>query len=290
MRPVRIVIASLLLGLVVAATPSAAAPRLARLTDIRVAHHPGFDRVVFDFNGPLPTDVHVRYVDELIADGSGKRVRIAGRAILQVVFEGTRAHDAAGNPTAPRRVAYDTKNVITAVQSGDFEATVGYGIGLLKREPRRVFTLTDPSRVVVDIETTFRTVRRRVYFLDEARFEDGTEPYVRSVLRHVRRSRPATGVLDRLYAGPTRAERRDDLRLVRSHTTGFKRLSIEDGIADLRLRGPCSSDGSTFTIANHIFPSLKQFATVDWVKIRDRFGQTADPTGSGDSIPACLEP
>ena len=37
-------------------------------------------------------------------------------------------------------------------------------------------------------------------------------------------------------------------------------------------------------------PTLKQFATVDHVKIYDPEGQTARPTGATDSIPACLEP
>jgi len=37
-------------------------------------------------------------------------------------------------------------------------------------------------------------------------------------------------------------------------------------------------------------PSLRQFATVDWVKIYDPDGHTETPTGHSDSIPTCLEP
>jgi hypothetical protein len=54
--------------------------------------------------------------------------------------------------------------------------------------------------------------------------------------------------------------------------------------------GGCSSGGSTVTIAGEIMPTLRQFATVDWVKIYGPGGHTADPTGPTDSIPDCLNP
>jgi hypothetical protein len=37
-------------------------------------------------------------------------------------------------------------------------------------------------------------------------------------------------------------------------------------------------------------PTLRQFATVDWVKILDPAGNTEDPDGDTDSIPTGLEP
>ncbi len=44
------------------------------------------------------------------------------------------------------------------------------------------------------------------------------------------------------------------------------------------------------TIANLIVPTLKQYATVDHVKIYDPAGSTDSPGGPGDSIPGCLNP
>jgi hypothetical protein len=35
--------------------------------------------------------------------------------------------------------------------------------------------------------------------------------------------------------------------------------------------------------------TLRQFASVDWVKIFDPAGHTGVPNGHTDSIPACLE-
>lgn len=268
----------------------AAAPPVPTLVGVRAAHHAGFDRVVFDFRGGLPSSYAVHYVKRLIADGSGKRVRIAGRAILAVRFEPADAHDASGAGTAPRRVAFPLPNVMTAVRSGDFEAVTSYGLGLAKRTPFHVFTLHDPSRVVIDVRAGFRTVPRKVFFFDQDNFVDGQEPFFVPRSRPVRPGTPARGVLDRLFAGPLPGERADGLRLLRSRATGVTGPDISDGVARVRLTGGCSSGGSTVTVAGEIMPSLRQFPTVDWIKIYNPQGRTETPTGHSDSIPACLEP
>ena len=71
---------------------------------------------------------------------------------------------------------------------------------------------------------------------------------------------------------------------------GFKILGIRDGVARVQLLGKIGSGGSTFTIANEIMPTLKQFPSVRWVKIYDRFGHTERPSGRSNSIPFGLEP
>jgi len=80
------------------------------------------------------------------------------------------------------------------------------------------------------------------------------------------------------------------LRLVRSRAWGFDDLSVSDRIARLRLTRACGSGGSTVTVADELVPTLKQFPTVDWVKISGPGGQTEQPHGPVDSIPTCLEP
>ena len=261
-----------------------------RLVGIQAAHHPGFDRVVFRFAGPVPSRRHVRYVNQLIADGSGNRIAIAGRAILSVSLSPAEAHDGVGRPTTSGRIAFALPNVMTVVRSGDFEAVVSHGIGLAKRTSFHVSTLTHPSRVVIDIRTPFRTVLKKVYFENPARFAANTPPFVTNVLRPVPVGTPATGVMDRLFAGPTPSELAAGLRLQRSKATGFTGLSIHAPVARVTFTGGCSSSGSTFSIADEIYPTLKQFATVDFVKIYDPAGHTETPTGHSDSIPFCLEP
>ncbi len=291
--------AVLALGLATAVAPASggqvaaasAAPSNPLLVAVRARHVGDVDRVVFEFRGGLPADREVDYVDRLFADGSGRRVHVAGQALLRVRFERAQAHTDAGAPTAaPRRVAYALPNVLTAVRSGDFEAVTTYGIGLAKRTRVRVRTLQSPPRVVVEVGAGFPTVERKVWFFHRDRFVDNREPFFVPVRRLVRPGTPATGLMDRLFAGPLPGERARGLRLLRSGATGYDDLTVSGGTADLRLTGRCSSGGSTVTIAGEILPTLKQLATVDRVVLRDAAGGTLDPGGVGDSTPACLEP
>jgi hypothetical protein len=273
------------------ATTAAAAPSpVPTLIGIRAAHHPTFDRIVFDFRGGLPASRRAGYVSQLTGDPSGLPVPVAGRAILQVRFSPADAHDGAGHATAPDRIAFPLPEIITAVRGGDFEAVTTYGIGVAQQQPFRTFTLTHPDRVVVDVDAAFRTVERHVFFFDAERFVANQLPFYVPVLRPVLPFTPATGVMDRLFAGPTPAERAAGLRFLASGATGFSNLAIGGRIARVRLTGGCNSGGSTESIAGEIFPTLRQFSTVDFVKIYDPSGRTEQPTGAVDSIPACLEP
>lgn len=281
-------------GLLVPATTAAggaSAPvdrqALPQLIDVRAVHRVGTDRVIFQFDAGAPAGFDVRYVDRLRGDGSGLPIPIAGRAILQVGLHDTRTDTA--SPARPRR-AFGLPNAITAVRSGLFEGWTTYGIGLAKRARFEVIRQPARSRVVVDIRADFATVDRQVFFLDRDRFAAGQEPYFVARVRPVPVGSPATGVLDHLFAGPLVRERSRGLRLVRSRATGFTDIAIAGGIARVRLRGGCNAAGSTVTIAGSIAPSLRQFDTVDWVKVLDPGGVTADPTGPADSIPDCLNP
>ena len=270
---------------------ASSAPTTPVLVAVRAAHRDGVDRVVFEFRGGLPATRQVGYVDRLFADGSGRRVRVAGQALLRVRFERAQAHTDDGSPTAaPRRVAYALPNVMTAVRAGDFEAVTTYGLGLAKRTPVRVTTLQAPPRVVVEVGAGFATVQRKVWFLDRDRFVENQEPFFVAVRRPVVPGAPATGLMDRLFAGPLAGERARGLRLVRSGATGYDDLTVAGGTADLRLTGRCRSGGATVSIAGEVLPTLKQLATVDRVVLRDAAGSTLDPDGPGDSTPACLEP
>lgn len=269
------------------ADPAPAPPALPRLVDVRAVHRAGVDRVIFQFDQGAPSGFDVRYVDRLRGDGSGLPIRVAGRAILQVGLHLTRTDSAS---PAPARRAFATPNAMTAVRSGLFEGWTTYGIGLAKRTPFDVIRQPGRSRVVVAVRAGFATVDRKVFFLDEDRFVANQEPFFVARVRPVPLGSPATGVMDRLFAGPLERERSQGLRLVRSRASGFADLAISGGIARVRLRGGCSSGGSTVTIAGEIMPSLRQFDTVDWVKILDPSGMTADPSGPTDSIPDCLNP
>lgn len=128
-------------------------PPVAVLTGIRSARHDGFDRVVFDFAGPLPAADTARYVDQVTADGSGQPVMVAGRASLLVRFEQAQAHTDTGSPTIAPRVSPALPVVSEIVSAGDYEGYVTIALGLTAKVPFRVFELANPSRVVVDVRS-----------------------------------------------------------------------------------------------------------------------------------------
>jgi hypothetical protein len=154
MRLVRTLIVTSLAAVVLAlAAAPAGAQSAPTLVDVRAGGHADADRVVFEFEGDVPTH-SIRYVDQLVEDGSGNPVSLAGAANLEVVFQGANAHRENGSPTvSPRRFSPGLTAVKEIAQLGDFEAVVSYGIGIDQQRPIQVFTLSNPSRLVIDIAT-----------------------------------------------------------------------------------------------------------------------------------------
>lgn len=130
-----------------------ATPPISTLVAIRSAHHPEaaptYDRVVFEFSGPVPL-LRIEYVKDLISDGSGLPVPIAGRAILLVQLTPAHAHDEKGQTSAPARMKLKLPLVKEIVCAGDFEAVVTYGIGLSRKADTRILTMNNPDRLVID--------------------------------------------------------------------------------------------------------------------------------------------
>ena len=289
---------SIAIGVAALATASLASPSAqavvgpSRLVSVRTVALPEqkLDRIIFEIDGPLPAEYSAEYVDSFEADGSGANIPVPGQAIVKVRMFSVNAHDDEGHPLVSRRAAYSLPNLMVAIQGGDFEGVGTYGLGLAVARPLSIYTRQNPTRVVVAIDTTFPRIPAKVWFQNEPNFNEGDEPYVTAVNRRVSAAAPAAAVLDRLFAGPTATERDHGLRLVRSKADDWSNLSISGGIARVRLRGNCDSGGSTFTIANEMMPTLRQFPTVDWVKIAGPGGGTENPTGNSDSIPVCLEP
>jgi hypothetical protein len=167
---------------------------------------------------------------------------------------------------------------------------LSFGVGVAQKAPIHMYAQPKLGRVVLDIKAPYWTVPVKDYFLNTHRFAAGRGPVTSAVYRPVIPPATAFGAMQRLFAGPTQAEQARGLKFVSSGATGFKILSIRDGVARVQLTGKLSSGGSTFTIANEIMPTLKQFRSVHWVKIYDQKGHTERPFGHSDSIPSSLEP
>jgi hypothetical protein len=130
--------------------PQVSVPPVPMLVDIRTAAHPGFDRIVFEFQGQLP-GYDIRYVSQVIEDGSGETVQMPGRRFLLIRFEPTNAHDEAGHGTAPRSATVNLPMLRAYRMVGDFEAVVSVALGLDDTVGFRVGELSGPNRVYLDV-------------------------------------------------------------------------------------------------------------------------------------------
>jgi hypothetical protein len=126
------------------------------LTAVRAAHHPGFDRVVFEFEGALP-GYSVGYVDKPITeDGSGEPVEVPGDSVLQVRMEPASGADLSSAElrityNGPKRLTPSTEAVTEVVRTGDFEAVLTWVIGVKGKPGFRVNTESEPNRLVIEI-------------------------------------------------------------------------------------------------------------------------------------------
>ena len=125
------------------------------LDDVRMGVHPeegGWERIVFEFQGAQRPAATIEYVSKATSCGSGEAVTINGAAILQVAITGADAHNTSGNPTVPTTIAGPGSAVHGGTQTCDFEAHVTWDFGLDAKHNFKVTTLTNPTRIVIDVK------------------------------------------------------------------------------------------------------------------------------------------
>ncbi|HZA82929.1 MAG TPA: hypothetical protein VFC13_15895 [Actinomycetes bacterium] len=121
------------------------------LVGLRAGRHPGFDRVVFQLDGPIPSYYSVRYVPVVRLDGSGEPLSLRGDAFLEVVVRAP-THDEDYRPVlSPTRLRPDFPALREVKVPGSFEGQTTAGIGVTHRVGFRVFELTGPTRIVIDL-------------------------------------------------------------------------------------------------------------------------------------------
>lgn len=124
------------------------------LVDVRAAQREGFDRVVLEFSGSGTPGWVVNYVDEAVLDGSGEVVALEGDAVLDIYASGT-TWPAPDYYDGPRQLTQALDGgVVDVYVGGTFEGVTQVLAGIDgDRVPFRVFALTAPSRLVIDVMT-----------------------------------------------------------------------------------------------------------------------------------------
>jgi hypothetical protein len=137
-------------------TAEASADAALTVTDVRVGHHDGFDRVVLEVGGTGTPGWRVEYVDAAVADPSDEPVDLAGDSVLRVTVEGTVLPYETGLTEAPigaPLTAAGSTAVAEAVYLGAFEGQSQALVGVTgEPRPFRAYLLQDPVRVVVDVQ------------------------------------------------------------------------------------------------------------------------------------------
>ena len=126
----------------------------AKLVAVRAARHPGYDRVVFQFEGAEVPGYRIEYVDQITVGESDEYLTLRGGTLAQATFQGTASDDyRPGTRTVPERLTPALVQVQEIGLAEDWEGVVRLGIGLHDRVGFRVLELHDPVRVVVDFAT-----------------------------------------------------------------------------------------------------------------------------------------
>ncbi len=119
---------------------------------VRTGTHTGYDRITIEFQNGQPGSVELRPQSSSTFTNSprGDNVTLAGSAGLLVVIQGADEHTAYSGST-DFKTNYPV--LLEARQMEDFEGVVQWGLGLSKSACYRAFFLTNPTRLVIDIQT-----------------------------------------------------------------------------------------------------------------------------------------
>jgi hypothetical protein len=129
-----------------------------QLTAVRVAHQAGgYDRIVFEFAPQAGGTAHIpaytvsrQASAKFVKDPSGLPVTMRGSAGFRIVFHGA---SGATSYNGSRDLTPNLPVVQELEQLGDFEAVMSWAGGLSRASCMRTLELSNPTRLVIDIQT-----------------------------------------------------------------------------------------------------------------------------------------
>jgi hypothetical protein len=132
----------------------------AQLVAVRVAHQPGFDRLVFEFGqsaapGPFGMPSYTVEAANSLSGPSGQPVTINGNAIFGARFQNASTQNPNGTPsyTGSTDMKPTTPLIKQVKLVEDFERVLLWGTGLDHLACPKVSELAGPFRVVLDFPT-----------------------------------------------------------------------------------------------------------------------------------------
>ena len=120
---------------------------------VRTGTHSSYDRITIEFQNGQPSSIELGPQSSSTFTNSprGDNVTLAGSAGLLVVIQGADEHTAYSGST-DFKTNYPV--LLEARQMEDFEGVVQWGLGLSKSACYRAFFLTNPTRLVIDIQSS----------------------------------------------------------------------------------------------------------------------------------------
>lgn len=125
------------------------------IEEVRVGSHDGFDRVVLDLSGTGEAGWSARFVTEPVLDGSGAPVDLAGEFVLRVDVQGMAYPEPGDTAYEEGQLLVDGGDLSTVTEvlrTAPFEGQVPIFIGTSTEVPFRVFRISDPERLVIDLQ------------------------------------------------------------------------------------------------------------------------------------------
>jgi hypothetical protein len=128
---------------------------VAHTTDVRVATHSGYDRIVFEYLEDGTPAFEMRTASPpFTQDASGLPMTVSGSPVMQITLNGATklADDGSLTYTGPTNFQPGDPQLTQLIERGDFEAVNSWYVGFNGGSCIRAAVLTDPSRIVIDLQ------------------------------------------------------------------------------------------------------------------------------------------
>jgi hypothetical protein len=136
-----------------ATTPASSAPPVVFISAMRTGSHTGYDRITIEFSNGVPNDVKVGSPTSgtnFTLSPSGMQVTLKGDHGILVTIRGSDLHTSYSGPTD---IVTGDPTIAEVRRVQDFEGVVQLGLGVNGAGCYRAFWMTNPDRLVIDVQT-----------------------------------------------------------------------------------------------------------------------------------------